>query len=131
MSVPYPADESQHLQIPDPDRTQSYYSPPAASPFIDPQLQHFQEPPGHPQHHPVYPPPQGLSYQDLPYPPPQHYPPYHPPPGHPHQHPPYPTQQQALPTNPEHGQNFQESMSSLNLNEGLQDIGKNLLKQGK
>ena len=91
MSVPpYPVDERQHLQIPDPDNpTQS--STHFTTPFINPHDPHF-------PHQPT---------QDLPYPP-----------------------QQSLPINPD-GDNFRESLNNLQLNEGLQDLGRNLLKQGK
>ena len=109
MSVPYPVEEFQYLQIPDPDRPQPQYSPSANTPFILPQ-------------------------QQLPYPGAQ-------PAGHPQQQLPYPPgpgaqpSGQVLPTSQPYvqggyGQNFQESISNQELNEGLHDLGRNLLKQG-
>ena len=95
MSVPYPVDESQHLQIPDPDTKQyNTHSSHHSTPFVNP-------------------------HQSLPYPPPQS------------QELPYPAHQ-SLPGSQEeyYGENFRESVGNLQLNEGLQDLGKNLLKQG-
>ena len=108
MSVPYPVDDSQHLQIPDPDSVQfsshstnstystnsnfSTHSTYSSTPFINPR-------------------------QPLPYPPPQELP--------------YPPQQSVPASQDGYGENFLESANNLQLNEGLQNLGKNLLKQGK
>ena len=121
MSLPYPVEGSQHLQIPDPDRDPQYYHNPN-TPFVNPQQQ---QPPYPPQqnHYPPQQNPYPPQNQNLPYPPPQG------------QHLPYPAHQpdgaEQYPSNPGYGNNFQESMSNLDLNEGLHDLGKNLLKQGK
>ena len=93
-SLPYPLDERQHLQIPDPDTAQfSSHSSTSSTPFINPQ-----------------------QAQPLPYPPATDLP--------------YPPHQSGPLSQDGYDENFRESVSNLQLNEGLQDIGKNLLKQG-
>ena len=128
MSVPpYPVDDRQHLQIPEPDAPVQYsqysqysqhsqHSTHLTTPFVNPHFPHQQPAPENTPY-----PPQNTPYppQTTPYPPENT--PYPP------QNTPYPPQQ-SLPTNPD---NFRESVSNLQINEGLQDLGRNLLKQGK